>query len=97
MPFAGMLSLRESAALMSRLDLYIGVDTGPTHIMGALDAPMVALYHCHSPSRLLGPLERPRCFVVDHPRAAAGCSPETPMAEITVVTVWARVPDALAA
>ena len=38
---AGTVSLRESAALLDRLDLYIGVDTGPTHIMSALDAPMV--------------------------------------------------------
>jgi len=94
--FAGELSLRESAALMNELDLYVGVDTGPTHIMGALDRPMVALYHCYSPSRLLAPLERPRCYVVDHPRAAQGCSPDTPMAEIPVDLVWSRVQQALA-
>jgi heptosyltransferase-3 len=93
--FAGRVTLRQSAALMNEVDLYVGVDTGPTHIMGALDAPMVPLYHCHSPSRLLGPLERPRCYVVDHPRAAAGCGEETPMAEIRVETVWQRVLEAL--
>jgi heptosyltransferase III len=93
---AGKLSLRESAALMNEVDLYIGVDTGPTHIMGALDAPMVALYHCYSPSRLLRPLERSRCYVVDHPRVAQGCSPETPMAEIPVDAVWEKVLAALA-
>ena len=95
--FAGMLTLRQSAALMNELDLYIGVDTGPTHIMGALSAPMVALYHCYSPSRLLMPLERPRCHVVDHPRAAQGCTTETPMGEITVDAVWAKVLEALLA
>jgi heptosyltransferase-3 len=94
--FAGALSLRQSAALMSLLDLYVGVDTGPTHIMGALEPPMVALYHCYSPSRLLKPLERSRCHAVDHPRAQAGCSPETPMAEIAVDTVWQSVVQALA-
>ena len=94
--FAGRLSLRQSAALMNELDLYIGVDTGPTHIMGALDAPMVALYHCYSPSRLLKPLERPHCYVVDHPRGE-GCSPETPMAELPVDAVWAQVLEALSA
>jgi len=93
--FAGKLSLRRSAALMNRLDLYIGVDTGPTHIMGALHRPMVALYHCYSPSRLLAPLEHPCCYVVDHPRAAQGCGPEAPMAEITVDVVWAKVVEAL--
>jgi heptosyltransferase-3 len=94
--FAGRLSLRESAALMNELDLYVGVDTGPTHIMGALDGPMVALYHCYSPSRLLAPLERARCYVVDHPRVQ-GCSPETPMDEISVDTVWGKVLEALPA
>lgn len=93
--YAGKLSLRQSAALMSALDLYIGVDTGPTHIMGALRRPMIALYHCYSPSRLLAPLQHPCCYVIDHPRAAQGCNPETPMAEITVETVWARVVEAL--
>jgi len=94
--FDGRLSLRESAALMNELDLYVGVDTGPTHIMGALDASMVALYHCYSPSRLLAPLGRARFFPVDHPRAAQGCSPETPMDEIAVEAVWAKVQQALA-
>jgi heptosyltransferase III len=93
--FAGTLTLRQSAALMNEVDLYIGVDTGPTHIMGALDRPMVPLYHCHSPSRLLQPLERPDCFVVDHPRAATGCGADTPMGEIEVDTVWAKVLEAL--
>jgi heptosyltransferase-3 len=95
--FAGALSLRQSAAIMSQLDLYVGVDTGPTHIMGALEPPMVALYHCYSPSRLLMPLERERCYIVDHPRAAEGCPPETPMSEISVDSVWARVCEALGA
>ncbi|HVK54264.1 MAG TPA: glycosyltransferase family 9 protein [Burkholderiales bacterium] len=93
--FAGKLTLRESAALMNLLDLYIGVDTGPTHIMGALHRPMIALYHCYSPSRLLAPLEHPCCYAIDHPRAAEGCGPETPMAEITVDTVWGKVVEAL--
>jgi heptosyltransferase-3 len=94
--FAGKLTLRQSAALMSRLDLYIGVDTGPTHIMGALEPPMIALYHCYSPSRLLAPLERPACYVVDHPCAREYCTPETPMADIEVDSVWEKVLEALA-
>lgn len=92
---AGRLSLRESAALLNELDLYVGVDTGPTHIMGALEPPMVALYHCHSPAYRYGPRERPRCFAVDHPRAAAACGPQTPMAELSVDAVWERVRQAL--
>lgn len=90
---AGTVTLRQSAALLERLDLYIGVDTGPTHIMSALDAPMVAIYHCHSPSFAIGPLERPGCYVVDHPRPAP-CAAGVPMAELTVESVWAKVLEA---
>lgn len=93
---AGRLTLRETAALMDALHLYIGVDTGPTHIMGALDAPMVALYHCHSPGALIAPLERPRCHVVEHPRAWP-CGAEVPMAEVPVEAVWKSVLEALPA
>lgn len=94
--FAGQLTLRQTAALMARLDLYIGVDTGPTHIMGALHRPLVALYHATSPSTALGPLEHPCFFPVDHPRAGQNPTIETPMAEIGVDTVWERVREALA-
>lgn len=94
--YAGRLSLRQTAALMNRLDCYVGVDTGPTHIMGALHRPMVALYHCYSPARLLAPLEHPCCWAIDHPRAEQGCTPETPMSEITVDRVWDAVRRALA-
>ena len=93
--YAGRLTLRRTAALMGRLDLYIGVDTGPTHIMGALHRPMVALYHGHSPSWLLAPLAHPCLYAVDHPDAGPGCSPDTPMTVISVDQVWARVAEAL--
>ena len=92
--FAGALSLRQTAALMSQTDLYVGVDTGPTHIMGCFDIPLVALYHCHSPSRLLGPLEHPCFHPVDHPHAHP-CPEDTSMAAISVDTVFAAVERAL--
>lgn len=92
---AGMLGLRESAAVMNELDLFIGLDSGPTHIMGALEAPMIALYHCLAPGRFMQPLERARCYVVDHPRSPQACDAETPMGEIPVEVVWDRVVEAL--
>ncbi len=92
--FAGTLSLRRSAALMALTHLYIGVDTGPTHIMGCFDVPLVAMYHCHSPSRLLGPLEHPCFYPVDHPHPHP-CAEETPMSAIGVETVFAAVERAL--
>lgn len=92
---AGLLSVRESAAVMNELHLFIGLDSGPTHIMGALKAPMIGLYHCLTPSRLIKPLERPGCLVVDHPRAA-DCTPETSMGDVSVDAVWEKVVEALA-
>lgn len=94
--YAGRLSLRETVALMSRSDLYIGVDTGPTHLMGTLDIPLVGLYHGFSPSRLIGPREHPCAYLIDHPQAAAGCSTEAPMSDITIDRVWQAVAQALA-
>lgn len=94
--FAGRLTLRETAALMSLTDLYIGVDTGPTHIMSTFDIPLVALYHCLSPSTLTGPLEHPCAYSIDHPTGCDRCGEATPMADITVAGVFDRVVRALA-
>lgn len=93
--FAGRLTLRQTAALMSLTDLYVGVDTGPTHIMSAFDIPLVALYHCLSPSTLTGPLEHPCAYPIDHPSGRERCDGTTPMALIPVDTVFARIERAL--
>ena len=83
---AGKLTLRESAAVMSALDLYIGVDTGPTHIAGAFDVPMVALYHPLYPGNFLKPLGHPNCIVVQAPQE---------MNQLTVGSVYDAVLKAL--
>lgn len=92
--FAGSLTLRQTAALMSRTHLYVGIDTGPTHLMSCFDIPLVGLYHCYSPSRLIGPLEHPCFYPVDHPRPHP-CSETTPMSEIGVDAVYGAVERAL--
>jgi heptosyltransferase-3 len=92
---AGRLSLRQTGALMSRLDIFIGVDTGPTHLMSAFDIPLVGLYHGFSRSELIAPLEHPCFYPVDHPLAGPECSTEASMADISVDRVWAAVQQAL--
>lgn len=92
---AGRMNLRQSAALMRRLDLYVGIDTGPTHLAGALGIPMVALYHCYHRSRRFAPLQHDRLRVVEHPRPDAQCDRAVPMDEITVDAVWAPVRELL--
>lgn len=88
--FAGTLSLRQTAALMNCLDYYVGVDTGPTHIMGALHKPMMAFYHPSSPSKFLLPLDHPALTAIDHPLAGQ-VGPEAPMAGLTVDMVWSQL------
>lgn len=94
--FSGRLSLRETGALMNCVSIYVGVDTGPTHIMSAFDTPLVALYHCLSSSRHTGPLQHPAAWLLDHPDGKAGCSEQSTMAQISVDTVFAALADALA-
>ncbi len=97
--YAGALSLRETVAVMNEIDLYIGVDTGPTHLYGALGKPMVAMYHSSLPSALYAPCFHPALYVVEHPLAgqvAVGVGADAgSMADISVQTVWERVADAL--
>jgi heptosyltransferase III len=92
--YAGRLSIRETAALMSVTDLYIGVDTGPTHIMSAFDIPMVVMYHCISSSKNTGPLDHPCAYLIDHP-AGSGCSEWVSMSDISVDTVFQQAKLAL--
>ncbi|MCB1737824.1 MAG: putative lipopolysaccharide heptosyltransferase III [Gammaproteobacteria bacterium] len=41
---SGRLTLKETAALAHRADLFFGVDTAPMHIAAAMDIPVVALF-----------------------------------------------------
>ena len=93
---AGSLSLRQSAALMAELDLYIGVDTGPTHIAGALGIPMVALYHPAYPGRNLVPLQHPACIMIEHPLTGKSTATTASMADIPVERVWQAACELLA-
>lgn len=87
---AGALSLRETAAVMAQCDLYVGVDTGPTQIAGALRIPMVGLYHCKHPGRVYAPLDNPYARVIDHPhRDTMHCTEQSSMSSISVDEVYA--------
>jgi heptosyltransferase III len=83
--FIGM-PLRETAAIMSKTNLYIGVDTGPTHIMSTFDIPMVVLFHCQLKSEVYGALEHPCYFAIDHPDDKK-CSEDSAMSDIPVKVV----------
>lgn len=93
--FAGKTTLRETAALMSLLDVYVGIDTGPTHLFSALKRPMVVLYHPMIPSALYKPLDHPALTAIDHARAGPTCREKVPMDEIRVDTVWRALERAI--
>ena len=92
---AGRLTLRETVAIMQQTDLYIGVDTGPTHLFSALQKPMVALYHPSLPSALFKPLQHSALHAIDHPLAGPGADSTIPIGDIPVEAVFAAVADAL--
>lgn len=94
---AGELSLRQTGALMSHLHAYVGVDTGPTHLMSTFDIPMVGLYHCHFPRYIAGPLDHALDFSLDHPRCGLTCDTDVAMAEMTVDSVYERLRAAIGA
>ena len=82
--------IRLTAAIMSKIDFYIGVDTGPTHAMSSFDIPLLVLYHCLSPSTYVGPLEHPYATLINQPTTASGCTENTPLSDISVETVFER-------
>jgi len=51
MNMAGKLSLRESAALFERCDVFVTGDTGPMHIAAAVGTAVVALFGAADPDR----------------------------------------------
>lgn len=82
---SGKLSLRESAAVINELDLYVAVDTGPSHIAVALGTPSVVMFHCmRSGEYLLAPRYPERLTIVNHPTLRVACAFDIPMAAITV-------------
>lgn len=83
---AGTVTMRENAAIMKQMALYIGVDTGPTHLAGALGVPMVALYHSVHPGKYLAPRQHPNLIVIEHPNPHVDVSAN--MADISVEQVW---------
>lgn len=93
---AGELNLRETAAVLANCDLYVGVDTGPTHLAGAVGIPLVALYHAAYPGRNLAPQQHTCCRMIEHPATGSDASLDADMADISPEQVWAAASELLA-
>ncbi len=84
------LSLRKTAAVMAMIDLYVGVDTGPSHMMSAFDVPMLTMYHGKFPSKYYAPMGHPYSVAMDHPKKDK-CSENDSMADISVDNVFSKL------
>lgn len=70
---AGRLKLRQAAALIKRLNVFVTGDTGPMHIAIATGTPVVALYAVADPART-GPLyDKDMHRVIKKPRTCEPC------------------------
>lgn len=80
---ADRLSMRESGAVMSCLDLYIGIDTGPSHVAAGIGIPMVCLFHCARRGPLvLSPVKPESVLMLEHPCDSASCSFDVSMGDL---------------
>jgi ADP-heptose:LPS heptosyltransferase len=101
----GRLALGELAALMEHADLYIGHDTGATHLAVAMETPTIAIFGPSDPARY-GPfrsektialwrrLECSPCFTGG--RYDASCREPRCIEVIAVEDVWREVERLLA-
>lgn len=69
---AGKFSVRRSAVLLSLCDLYLGLDTGTTHLAAAVGTPCVALFHERDNPGQWFPLG-PGHTIFQHHVPCAGC------------------------
>ena len=88
------MPLRETAAVMSKTHLYVGVNTGPTHIMSTFDIPMIVLNHCLLKNSVYGAIGHPHYYSIDHPNDKK-CSEDSVMSDISVKTVFEVVDSVL--
>lgn len=89
---ADRISMRESGAIMSCLDLYIGIDTGPSHVAAGIGIPMVCLFHCARRGPLvLSPVRPEAVAMLEHPCDSASCSFDVSMGDLKPESVLQAV------
>ncbi len=93
----GLLTPRESAAVIARARVFVGHDSGPMHLAAAVQTPCVAIFAARNKPRVWFPYGRQH-RVVYHRTDCWGCGLETCIVEgkkcltsITVAEVMAEV------
>ncbi len=82
------MSIRPTAALMEQIDLYIGPDTGPSHIMSTFNKPMIVMHHCMYPSKQFRRTPCPDYIIYIDMDTDKPCNESRSMGEVTVDTVY---------
>lgn len=89
-------TIREAAAVIAEADIYIGIDTGLTHIASCFDKPIIALYHASITAERAGPFNHPYSFCINMPPNESSFERnEGDMISITVDAVENRVLKAI--
>lgn len=70
----GETSLMEMSEIIRRAKLYIGSDSGPMHIAGAMDTPLIALFNKDIPSRWA---PKNNCTVITLALPCSPCNDQT--------------------
>ena len=102
----GRTSLTQAAALMARCRVYVGNDSGPTHVAAAMGVPVVAIFGSSCPHRfhpgenttlVWRPLPCSPCHTMNHEERCQICLFDEPrcLTQITVEEVLRAVHDRL--
>jgi heptosyltransferase III len=69
---AGQFSIKDSAALLAKCDIYLGLDTGSTHLAAAMGVPCFAIYGERNNPGQWYPMGTGN-VVIRHPVKCSGC------------------------
>lgn len=77
------LLIRQTAAIIANINLYIGGDTGPTHIAAAVGTKSIAFFHCSRMGKqVVSPKRIDNFYIIDHPCKEPNRIFTAPMSEI---------------
>lgn len=86
------LSIRQSASIINNINLYIGGDTGPTHIAAALGIKSVGIFHCYLRGRqVVLPKNRNNFIIIDHPEKNPNTIFKAKMIDIKVELILNKI------
>ena len=83
--------IKHSASIISICDLYIGVDTGMTHIATCFNIPIIGIYHELNPFKRGGPFDYPNNYSLDMKNFIKNKNEENNIGIIKPIDVYRQV------